>query len=587
MVSVPQLLLPIWLALDSRPSFVPSRDDDPTSLNYARTGVLSSATYLIIPSMASPSREAYRKVGTERSILCFLDLPAEIRIKVYQQLLTLNGVYRCSPNLKWLTTATESEPRGSDAGSPNRWLSDSLQYLTFPYTQRLRGQNLRIETVAYQMAVLRVSKQIYQEAFPIFRDENMWIAFATNSPGLGESFRRNGFCVIPYKTCSVSWPLMTVNLLYSSLPCVERKDAFLIPAMVLRNVVRALWLTTPVRRSNRCVWVAINVNEAYSAICPETAKHLLRSFSLLRGLDYAEVSGVPWRTADLLKSLTTWHDDGKSILCFMKHGLAGTVDALYAEQWELVIQLCEELFCYLCDANKVYGPKFVEDVDIGSTQAPFTAYYRQILVKLAQCASEACLKRQEPQKAYKYSRYGLQFLRAKRSDREQLFKFHIEAVDMLKRMNLSSYISEGTAVCPPHLLRALERLGDEVINLDDFTELPDIDDIRDGRRRISTDWVAIREASEVLTLKKANEEMLEWKRYMRNSEYTGCYTFNDRLDGSPAEPFLRSWGSNWTPLYEDFLEKYRRDHRRTWERRRSHCHNVACAGPESHFGSLT
>ena len=425
-------------------------------------------------------------------IFRFLDLPPEIRNEIYRLLLTLAGAYKCRPNPEFLKLEIESEPTSKAFAAANlTWGEDWDEDPEEICPKELeRCQNTRKETLEYELAILRVNKKIHWEAASIFRHENTWIAFRFGLAGYAESFKDRGFGVIPYKSCSISWPILTVNV-HTRTPRRPRQmngtDAFLAPTLTLNSVIRALWTLS----GSTEMRFELDINHTFAKHCPETAKNVLQAFYGLRGGGHRTTAGFVRGTDQddnqlLIACLCSRHRSGKSILDVMKYKLSRAEDAAQNGRWETATRLAEEALAFLCDSYKMYCEYFVD----GEPKIYYPHHLR-VLIKLASLLSEANLILGEPEATVKYAGYGLRLNPLIVEERRQLLDFRAKALAALGRNEQSRLDSIEAQELSQ--LNATEAQG--------AGELPYIDDDRD--RPSEMDEAALEASKQVLTPKKA------------------------------------------------------------------------------------
>ena len=109
----------------------------------------------------------------------FLDLPAEIRTKVYEELLLASKAHRRTLNPVF----------------------DNTPYTRRPYTRigcNSTLQGVSLWTVRYELtpAILRVNRQIYAEAWQILYERNNWIQVTVNISTFSAQLKAAGFGVV-------------------------------------------------------------------------------------------------------------------------------------------------------------------------------------------------------------------------------------------------------------------------------------------------------------------------------------------------------------------------------------------------------
>ncbi|KAI9810529.1 MAG: peptidyl-prolyl cis-trans isomerase cpr6 [Pycnora praestabilis] len=204
----------------------------------------------------------------------FLDLPAEIRNKIYRYLLTMEGegtiIAKKGKDCEPFQPGKFSTNRG---GLPYELLSENYWDLEYP-----------INT-----AILCVNRKIYREASNILYDDNLWIIVTVNAKGFSKSLIEAGFPVISqHVPARIKNPVLRVNLRFPSLDGRGEHETFLIEEIVIVYFCRALWLTKGIRELH----IDLQINPklgGYSASFLE--EMLLLPFISVRGARKARISG--------------------------------------------------------------------------------------------------------------------------------------------------------------------------------------------------------------------------------------------------------------------------------------------------------
>ena len=136
------------------------------------------------------------------------------------------------------------------------------------------------QSLAYSVPILRINRQIYEEALTTF-GENKWILVNANNAGYGNALKEHGFPAVSYresefvrKNCVLNVEVSFLSLISSSLD-----DTFIISAGAADQLVRALLTTSGVHEMGVRLGVL-----ADPASHLEMEDRILNPFYLLRGI---------------------------------------------------------------------------------------------------------------------------------------------------------------------------------------------------------------------------------------------------------------------------------------------------------------
>ena len=315
----------------------------------------------------------------------FLDLPGEIRNRVYRNLLSARYIAARVPNPEYLASRAESEPIDHPRESSSTAVGT------------LRCKNIWKAQCGFGMAILRVNRQIHQEASPIFRNENQWVVLESNKPGFGEALRDNGFNVVYCGDVEhIKTPILTISILFPSLNFTGAIDSCILWPMDVDQLPRALW-------------TAVGMEEIILQLCippglsasPDSEDVLVQPFTLVRGIQAADVIGSPKFVDSLPKAVSVPYQNSAHVLGEMTQFV--TLVQSYKEQglWLLAVETCEMIITFLADCYKVYGSSFIE------SNVQVFWQIRMVTIKFAMELSEARSTLRQYEIGLKYAKYAL------------------------------------------------------------------------------------------------------------------------------------------------------------------------------------
>ena len=315
----------------------------------------------------------------------FLDLPAEIRNQIYRNLLVTQHVMRRFPNPSYLNSRTESEP---------------IDNVLEPSTERVgtvRCQNIwKIES-KFEMAILRVSRQVYKEAHGIFQNENQWVVLGSNKPGFSEAIRDHGFNVVYCGEVEhIKNPILIIAVIFPSLNLAEAINSCIMTTVDIDQLSRALWTAKGMEGMVLQLILPPGLSES-----PNMEDILIEPFCLVRGIRHAEVTGSPKFAERLPKAAREPFENGAEILAEMAQVCSVVQSYKEQDRWIEAAEACELTITFLADCYKVYGSNIIEDND------QVFAQIRLVAVKFALDLSEArsCLRQYKL--GLKYAEYAL------------------------------------------------------------------------------------------------------------------------------------------------------------------------------------
>lgn len=218
----------------------------------------------------------------------------------------------------------------------------------------IRCISWRKHTLAYQVALLRVNRQIHYETQGIFHRENFWTLVLVNKANFGKEMKECGFPVLPISDLCrrMRCFVMGVSVKFPSVQ--DQTDTFLVASTHLKQLVRALW--TAKGASEMVIKICIQpqrTNKSPSERC------LLRQFFNLSGIKELVVLGASEHgyVNELVRAITTTdaidHDFtklGASLECLEQH--------IRAERWTDAVAQAARHSIIMQDCKLVYGNCF-------------------------------------------------------------------------------------------------------------------------------------------------------------------------------------------------------------------------------------
>ncbi|KAL9120583.1 MAG: hypothetical protein Q9187_002861 [Circinaria calcarea] len=343
-------------------------------------------THSIVPRKI-PKLLPYPKTFTK--IFPFLELPAEIRVRIYRFMLLEEHVRNSEPNPRYELSPLESEP----FSEPNpdyelsSWESEPFAGRFFndiPHTQNIRCQNNTLDTFHMQTNILLVNRQIYSEAISIF-SKNEWIRIETDLNELSTNLKDNGYAIvcdsIPFSQ-SVSYPVLT--------------DVFMVTRTDLKLLLRAV---STIRDLDE---VALDIKLlATAAVAPILEAEALSPFFPIRGFGAVRVQGLCHEKrliTDLpARMMHQW--SFYYILAESKSLIARGTEAYLASDWAGASEVLEALLTLFCDFQRS-SPELASDMSIGP-RLKFATRQMAIYLGGAKCMLD------DFQSAIKYTTYAM------------------------------------------------------------------------------------------------------------------------------------------------------------------------------------
>ena len=247
------------------------------------------------------------------------------------------------------------------------------------------------------MAILRVNRQVHKEAFPIFRDENQWVVLETNKPGFGAALRENGFNVVHCGDVGhIGTPILTIAVLFPSLNVTGTFDSCILWPIDIDQLPRALWTAVGMEE----IILQLCIPEGLSET-PDTEDMLVQPFTLVRGIQAADVIGSPKFAHSLPEIVRESYENSAEVLGDMIQHLPLVQSYREQEEWLLAAESCEMIITFLADCYKVYGSTFVE------SDAEVFSQIRSVTTKFAMDLSELRSILRQYEIGLKYAKYAL------------------------------------------------------------------------------------------------------------------------------------------------------------------------------------
>ena len=321
-------------------------------------------------------------------IFRFLDLPIEIRNEIYRYLFKGNYVMRYYPNPKYQDSKTESEPILNCSSTSDAEVGT------------IRCENVWIETPGYNMTMLRVSQQVYDEAWAVFSKENSWITITVNKAGYGADMKSRGFGVIYCGTLDhITQPVLKIRVNFPSLEPRKEEDTFLMSASGLSWLPRALWMTVGMKEMD----LRIEMHRVFAGLPAEKEDDFLDCFYQIHGIRKATLVGGIQDThkTRIPSELTTPHGDADDILQDLVLILGVFNDGWERGERHVIAELAEAAIAFLSDCFKIYGITFIiENVEVFNKIG-------QVTIRLAEGIAKARTELKQHESVIKYSTYAM------------------------------------------------------------------------------------------------------------------------------------------------------------------------------------
>ena len=235
-----------------------------------------------------------------------MDLPVHIRNRIYRYLVAAKWVSVRRPNWTYLSSETEGLPTGHPPDEDDDTTIGTI-----------RCQNPWTETIPFQMAILRTSHQVYDEALNILQNENVWIKVEVNREDFGQDMRNRGFAVIKCGDVDHVVPNLKVWAFFPSLQPLGQRSVFFMGSAGLFWLPRALWAIKGMEEM--FLRLELNPNIVMSA---RIEADLMYPFYQIKGIKKLILRGVNSQAfkATMPDSLTTPYTESSEVLLDLQPG---------------------------------------------------------------------------------------------------------------------------------------------------------------------------------------------------------------------------------------------------------------------------
>jgi len=161
---------------------------------------------------------------------CHLNIPREIRDKIYRHLVVAKYVKRKVANHSYDPLSPHMMRNRSQGPDPVE-------------AGELRSQNRCIHTSEFDLTIMCTNHQIHVEVSAIFEPENYWVGIQTNRKGFGQPLKDRGYGVIYYgdpKFLEKSW-ILGSNFFFEGAGLSE--DVFVVTISGHDQLPSVLWIT--------------------------------------------------------------------------------------------------------------------------------------------------------------------------------------------------------------------------------------------------------------------------------------------------------------------------------------------------------
>ena len=270
-----------------------------------------------------------------------------------------NRIYRYLVAAKWVSIRVPnqayqlSEKEGLPTGTPPE-IDDDLTVGT------LRSLNVWTETVPFQMAILRASHQVHEEATNIFKRENVWIKVQVNREDFGQDLRNRGFAVITCKNLDHVIPTLHVLVLFPSLRSLGQQSVFFMGVAGFLQLSRALWATKGMEEMVLRVELHPDV-----AMSEAIETELLNPFYQVRGIKKLILKGSQLQDykTEMTHCLTTPFMESSEVLKDLQQGMTICADLIDGGDLPRGAEALDTQLAFMADCEKILRRRFLRADD--------------------------------------------------------------------------------------------------------------------------------------------------------------------------------------------------------------------------------
>ena len=274
--------------------------------------------------------------------LRFLDFPSEIRIQIYQYLLSTIHVTERKENPAFFAINQFAE-LDKDYEPRNRLVYGGV-----------RCQNVWIERSSYSLSILRVNRQVYLESADVFAS-NQWICVRVNRHWFVEDLKGRGFNVIPVKS-DKSAKISLLTLLITYARSADRFYEFVMSLADASKLQRALSTSHALETAKLTFMVGRNF--------PKEDNAVTQVFSKFQSIGHASVCGpgdahsLGRMTRKITEiTLLTFHPT-EMVTAVMLARLQDSLTWAQAQEgrnnWRMLAATCEAEILYVIDCHAMY-----------------------------------------------------------------------------------------------------------------------------------------------------------------------------------------------------------------------------------------
>ena len=299
------------------------------------------------------------------------------------------------------------------------------------------------------MAILRVNRQVYKEAYPIFRDGNQWITFQCNKAGFSKDMKESGFNVIYCgNTRHIKNPILKITAIFSSLLEKNENDTCVLSCYGIHQLPRVLWTAKGMEE----MVLGLDVHPAVSK-SPKNEDELMFLFNQLRGIRRVDVRGSPRYAESLPKQVTLLYKDAADIRVDLDLCIGQFHMYKKRNRWGEAAAYCEATIAFLADCYKVYGSHFIEDNYL------LFMSIRSLTERIAMNLAEAKLQLFDYKLALKYAKYALRISPDFSQNELRLHLLHGQAYTGLKQNSKAMRALLDAQACKPTDSTIIQALG--------------------------------------------------------------------------------------------------------------------------------